>query len=598
MALLGYIANKHRATRPSRPQNGHRAKIRVATVSSTENVNLNSLKMVQDQLVATIEESAVGLEQFAADRNNGELLQKCIDGIKQISGTLNLLQLRGVDMLAQELVEQINDIPLGEEQNIDRQLDLLTSAFFILPRYLEYCLQTSRSMAVLLIPHINALRQLRRVPPLGESHYYPLEIPPAKAVGDAPAVGEDLSALARRLRHMYQVGLVNVLQNKQLRSSLGMMGRAMERLESISGGRPMAALWRVSAATLEALRAENMQMSVSRKRLFSALDREIKKLQQGGADALEQAPQEDLLRELLYLLALSRYTQGRAETVVRDYGLAPLPYTDAELTRELEFLKGPSAATIDSMGTVLKDELRSTKNILERAAQGGSELLHENDELVVTLKKVGDILAVVGLVTASNSLRLEIRKIQQWQKDSADVSADELLEVADTLLYVESAISGLGKVNLSDERLAQINATSREDIISSSQLAEAEELVLDEAESGLSMIKRALTSYVESNYDVGHIKNVCTSLNTIRGGMILLNRPRAAQTLAACVAFIEKSLLQSEKPAAVQHMLETFADAIISLEYYIDSLKQDRRADDSVLQVAEESLEALGHRVG
>lgn len=568
-------------------------------MSSTENVNLNSLKMVQDQLVATIEEAAVNLEQFAADRNNGELLQKCIDGIKQISGTLNLLQLRGVDVLAQELVEQITDIPLGEEQDIDRQLDLLTSAFFILPRYLEYCLQTSRSMAVLLIPHINELRQLRRAPPLTESHFYHLDIKPVTLNGrqETAPPGEDLGGLARRLRHMYQVGLVNVLQNKQLRGSLGMMGRAMERLESISGGRPKATLWWVSAAALEALRSENMQMSVSRKRLFSTLDREIKQLQKGGAPALEQAPSEELLRDLLYLLALSRYSQGRAEAVVREYGVEPLPYTDAELTRELEFLKGPSAATIHSMGTVLKDELRSTKNILERAAQGGSELLHENDELVVTLKKVGDILAVVGLVTASNSLRAEIQKIQQWQKTGADVSAEELLEVADTLLYIESSISGLGKINLSDERLAQINATSRQEIISTSQLAEAEDLVLDEAESGLSMIKRALTSYVESNYDVGHIKNVCTSLNTIRGGMTLLNRPRAAQTLAACVAFIEQSLLKSEKPAGVQHMLETFADAIISLEYYIDSLKQDRRADDSVLQVAEESLEALGHRV-
>lgn len=568
-------------------------------MSSTENVNLNSLKLVQDQLVATIEQAAVRLEEFAADRNNGELLQNCIDGIKQISGTLNLLQLRGVDLLAQELVEQITDIPLGEEQNTNRKLDVLTSAFFILPRYLEYCLQTSRSMAVLLIPHINELRQLRKAPPLPESYFYTLEPEPIySGKGQSSTVlGEDLPPLVRRLRHMYQVGLVNLLQNKQQRASLGMMGRAMERLESISHGRPRAGLWWVAAAMFEALRAANMDIGVGRKRLFSALDRHIKQLQSAGPEGLEQPPEPSLLKEMLYLIALSRASGARTDAVVKAYGLEPLPYTDAELVRELEFLKGPSAATINSMGAVLKDELRSIKNILERAAQGGTELLRESPELLETLKKVADILSVVGLVSPSNSLKEEIQKIQRWQKSDETIDPDELLAVADTLLYIESSVSGLGKMNLSDERLAKLNATSRDEIIANSQLAEAEELVLEEAESGLAMIKRALTSYAESNYDVGHIKNVATTLTTIRGGMILLNRPRSAAVLNSCSRFIEESLLKSEQPAAVRHMLENFADAIISLEYYIDSLRQDRNTDDSVLQVAEESLAALGYPV-
>ena len=568
-------------------------------MSSTENVNLNSLKLVQDQLVATIEQAAVRLEEFAADRNNGELLQNCIDGIKQISGTLNLLQLRGVDLLAQELVEQITDIPLGEEQNTNRKLDVLTSAFFILPRYLEYCLQTSRSMAVLLIPHINELRQLRKAPPLPESYFYTLEPEPiCSGTGlNSTVLGEDLPPLVRRLRHMYQVGLVNLLQNKQQRASLGMMGRAMERLESISHGRPRAGLWWVAAAMFEALRAANMDIGVGRKRLFSALDRHIKQLQSAGPEGLEQPPEPSLLKEMLYLIALSRASGARTDAVVKAYGLEPLPYTDAELVRELEFLKGPSAATINSMGAVLKDELRSTKNILERAAQGGTELLRESPELLETLKKVADILSVVGLVSPSNSLKEEIQKIQRWQKSDETIDPDELLAVADTLLYIESSVSGLGKMNLSDERLAKLNATSRDEIIANSQLAEAEELVLEEAESGLAMIKRALTSYAESNYDVGHIKNVATTLTTIRGGMILLNRSRSAAVLHSCSRFIEESLLKSEQPAAVRHMLENFADAIISLEYYIDSLRQDRNTDDSVLQVAEESLAALGYPV-
>jgi len=43
--------------------------------------------------------------------------------------------------------------------------------------------------------------------------------------------------------------------------------------------------------------------------------------------------------------------------------------------------------------------------------------------------------------------------------------------------------------------------------------------------------------------------------------------------------------------------LETFADAIISLEYYLDALKLNKNADTSVLQIGEESLQALGYPV-
>jgi hypothetical protein len=263
----------------------------------------------------------------------------------------------------------------------------------------------------------------------------------------------------------------------------------------------------------------------------------------------------------------------------------------------MEFLKGPSVNTINSMAAVLTDELHSTKNILERAAQSGAELLTESPELLDTLKKIADILAIVGLVSPSNSLKQEIEKIQRWQTSGEAVNASDLLGVADTLLYVESTIAGLGKSNLSDEKLAKINALSRDDVMSNNQIAEAEKLVIDEVESGLSMVKRALSAFSESNYDKAHISNISATLDSVRGGLFVLGLPRAAKVIAGCIKFIDESLLEGEQQAAIQHMMDTFADAIISLEYYLDSLKVDKNADTDVLRIAEESLEALGYKV-
>jgi hypothetical protein len=408
---------------------------------------------------------------------------------------------------------------------------------------------------------------------------------------------EELPGLVRRLRHMYQTGLLKLLQGAQIRPSLGIMARALERLEGVTAGSQISNLWWLGGAVLNAMSEQRLQLTKGRKLLFSALDREIKRLQFEGKAAIARAPDKALIKELIYLIALSRADNDKARNIVMAYGVKPLGYSEAELSREMEFLKGPSANTLNSMAAVLSDELRSTKNILERAAQGGPELLNESPEFLETLKKVAEILAVVGLVSPSNSLKQEIVRITHWQQTKAAISPEELLGVADTLLYVESAISGLGKINLSDEKLAHINALSRDDVMANSQIAEAEGLVIEEAESGLAMVKRALSAFIESNYDKGHINNIVGTLDTVRGGMFVLGLPRAAKVVAACLEFIEESLLQGEQQAAVQHMLETFADAIISLEYYLDSIKLDKNADTSVLQIAEESLEALGYKV-
>lgn len=566
-------------------------------MSTNEPLNLASLKMVQDELVATIEQAAMRLEQFTNDRANGELLQDCIDGIKQIRGTLSLIQLKGVDLLANELVEHITDITLDAEPKNDRKLELLTSAFFILPRYLEYCTQTSRSMAMLLIPYINELRLARKATPLPESHYFHFDPPQITRSVNAAVSTENFSALVRRLRHMYQTGLLKLLQGAQIKPSLGIMIRALERLEGVCGSSQLSNLWWLSGAVLQEVSDQRLQLTKSRKLLFSALDREIKRLQFEGTAVLGRAADKTMVKELLYLIALSHSTSDKATTILNTYGVKRLAYSEAELKRESEFLKGPSANTLNSMAAVLSDELRSTKNILERAAQGGTELLKESPELLETLKKVAEILSVVGLISASNSLKQEIDRISGWQHSDVHISSEELLGVADTLLYVESSVSGLSKANLSDERLAEINSLSRDDVMANSQLAEAETLVIEEAESGLAMVKRALSSFIESNYDKGHIKNIVGTLDMVRGAMFVLSLPRAERVVSGCLQFIDDSLLHNEQPAAVQHILETFADAVISLEYYLDSIKIDKAADTSVLQIAEESLEALGYKV-
>lgn len=567
-------------------------------MTQSVNINLSSLNLVHDELLSTIEQAAVKLEQFAAGMDDSELLQACIEGMQQISGTLRLVQLHGADMLAREALALANDITVGDD-NMEKRLSSLSDAFFVVPRYLEYTMQSRRAMPILLIPTINELRQARGQKPIEESYFFEVDVERGKQLaGQGSAVlSEDLSALVRRLRHMYQVGLLNVFQGKLVKPSLGMMQRAMQRLAAVSGNRPLAPLWHVAGAALEAMADEDLDINRSRKLLFGAIDREIKSLQQQGQVALDREAPKNLLKECVYLVTVSGASGETARHIMDVFAVQALNYVDRELSRQRELLLGPSAATVHSVAVVLREELNKVKNILERASQSGVEAISDFDELLSMLNKVAEILNVVGLVSPSNALKEEITNVESWRESPSTVDSNSMVEVADVLLYIESTVSGLEMSNLSDDKLAKANSIARQDVIASSQLAEAELTVLQEAENGLALVKRALNAFSESNYDSGHIRNVSSTLNSVRGGMAVLNLSRGSKVVAACVSFVSETLLHSEQRDALQHLLETFADAVIGLEYYLDAVKSDRNAGDSILEIAEESLAALGHPV-
>lgn len=562
-------------------------------MSSTDTINISSLNMVHDELIATIEQAALSLEQFAQDGDNADLLQSCIESIQQIRGTLNLIQLRGINLLADEILQHITDITLGEKIANYSRLDQITTSFFVLPRYLEYCTQSGQGMPSLLLPTINELRALRNQKLLPESYYttiQPLAINPTDV-----QLSDDAVQLVRRLRHMFQTGLLNVVKDIQIIPSLKIMIRALERVGGIIPGTTLASFFTMAGLVLQSFQSNELQLTRSRKLLLSAIDREIKRFQFEGAQVVNRKQDEALEHELLYLLQISHSQNPEAASYLQSRGLTFSQFSETDLKREYELLRGPSSKTVSSMVSVIREEINNLKNSIERAALGGAELLAESPEFLESLKNMAEILKVVGLSAPAEGLHAEIEKIVSWQTTKTPVTREDLTGIADTLLYVESTVSTLEQASLSDGKVAEINTMSRDKAMSNSQLYEAEKIVIDEIEAGLVLVKRGLSSFIESNFDKGHINNLQGTLDSVRGGMLVLGLNRAAKIVAACLSFVENELLAGEPHPSIRHQLETYADAIISLEYYVDAVKLDRQADGSVLQIAEESVLALGY---
>ena len=566
---------------------------------TADTASFQSLNVIRDELVAPIEQAARDLEVFVTEGRDVGSLHACIAGIKQILGILRLLEFKGASLLAEELLTLAERIqPSATGDSFEKQLELVSNTFFVLSRYLEYVQQTERKLPVLLIPYVNELRKFRREPPYPESHYFHADMQkmPSVPTSDAIEVGDaEFAPLLVRLRHMYQLGLLGVLRNKQPNASLGLMRRSLIRLQRLGNERPLSLLWWMANLAIDCIIQQQMELIEPRKVLLSRIDRIIRQVQKGGKASYQATAPKGLIKELLYIILLSGVENEQIGHLRRAYGIKPLPYNDRILAKERQSLRGPSAQTISSLVRVLKIEINNIKKVLESAAQG-SQMIDDVEGLNESLRKIAETTAIVGLVGPSSILKGEIELVNQWQ-NYKEISEEELNRSAKVMLYMESAVNAMEFDSLSSDAMSNTSEESQNQMIASNELAQAERIVLQECESGILLTKRAITAYSESNFDPGHISNIVKTLNTVRGGFLMLKRARAAAVIGRGVAFVDDVLLHGDTPAALKELLETFADAIISVEYFLDTSNTAARLDDAVLQVAEESLAALGYQV-
>lgn len=558
---------------------------------------VNSLKLVRAELLATIEIAAKDIEVFFGNTTDGGRLQQSIESLQQISGTLAMLQMEGPQCLSDALLAVAQDITPGENAVDEATVHALTGGFFLLPRYLEFLQNTNIDRPQLLLPHINELRACSDQPPLMDSYFfsvpqYPKSVSSVQEVTAASSVEvTDRGESARRLRHMYQIGLVAVLQNKPMKPPLNMMCLALERLANLYNPEAIATLCSAASLALKTSLFSHCEMTKNRKLALINLEKTLRRMHKIDPDGKSTLLPRPLAKEFIYWCAVNpgdEATDLAVSKLLSVFGVTRPEYTVDQLHKEAELLAGPSLSTIQSVISVFEEEIEAAKRMLELGAE--AEDYSEFGELEKLLNKLTEILSMVGLSNPSTRLKEQAQRVAEIAQGETPPEKRTLSDIADALLHIENSV-------ISFKNQAGYKTSDAEESSASMvdhQLAQAELIVLSEAENGLTVVKRALSAFAESNFDRVHIANVAKTLGTIKGGMMLMHRSRCAQVVGLAEQFIEQELMTQEHPSVLQQLLETFADCVISLEYYITALQTDKNTDDGILQIAEESLTALG----
>ncbi|MDX1754982.1 MAG: chemotaxis protein [Marinobacter sp.] len=566
-------------------------------VQSSLATKSQSFDLVKSEIEQTIRQSETSLERFQENRESGEDLQNCVDFLNQLRGIFVLVELRGGSLLCQEAVSLANDVPVGANDDKNVLLTSLNSALFILRRYVEYYHQQREDHPELLLPVINELREARREKPYPESCFFDLDVKHrpdfCAAMPVEPFEGDEreFEIMARRMRLTLQVALLGILRNRNEVVSKKLISRAAKGFVRLCAGEPMAQMWCLVATVADTMLDRAMGFSKARKRLLMRIERYSREIVYVGKVAAGKQAPDSLFKELIYLLYRSGSGNPEVSSILAAFKLSPADYSDSMFEAHSKRLYGPGKDVLQSLSTALQEELNQLKDKLDIIERGIEPDLAELAGIAGTLERLGNTLVMLDLKKLAGAARVEAGKLRQWEQDSRLPGEDELYGLADSVLAIEGAIIQMVQHGITSETdaLAQAQSTREESLY----LKEAFYVVADEARSALTLAKRAITAFVESNYDKLHLANLPATLHSIWGGLELVEDTKAAGVLNRVAASIQHNLLD-EKEAPSSQVLEALADALTSLEYYIEGVgnRDDRNPD--LLKLAESSLDDVG----
>ncbi|WP_331345010.1 Hpt domain-containing protein [Cellvibrio sp. UBA7661] len=564
-----------------------------------DNRNFAALDWLIHEISETLKEARQALESYVENPKDATRIRFCLTHIHQVHGSLQMVEFYGAAMLASEMEQLTQAMVAGTVANSNEAQEVLMRAILQFPLYLEQVKSSRKDNPLVVLPLLNDLRAVRGESLLTDTKLFVPNLTPAKKVSGArlPVTQDNVQfqAMVLKLRQMYQYAASGFIRGVNPEENLAYLQKAFSRLQKLTHGTARFALWDISLALVEAIEIDAIEISVAVKNLLRQLDKEIKVLAVHGIKALNSFTNDELIKNLLYYVARAgKHAPGfppnsQLQRVYETYQLEEALLEGKEGGEDTEnMLSVPDAEAMRSVVGALKEELALIKSSLDICLAGGDTHAALGDALPI-VKRVADTMAVLGLGDLRKRILEQGAALDLVVESNSQLTDDQLLAIASQLISIENALDGLSETG-------SVDTGNSDD--SDITLSRAKESVLRESRNGLEHAKDAIIEYIASQWNRQHLQTVPTTLREIRGGLDIIPLPRPARILGACARFIEEQLLEQEATPQWS-TLDTLADAITSVEYYLERLSSGGRKEenDLLLSVAEDSVASLGYAV-
>lgn len=567
-----------------------------AQAGPASQLSSQTLDAVAREINVSLGEARIALEAFVEATANAQLLQRCRNELAQVQGVLRALEIHGAALLAEEMhqVCLYLEATLESRKNQNEALDALMRAIVQLPTYLDRVLAGGRDMALVLLPLLNDMRAVRGSPLLSEGTLLSLNLKSDRgAEPQVPAPGEETLTVAnwaRKLRTQFQSGMVGWIRGERVEQHLDTLASVASRFEKIATTQALFQLWWVAGAVIEALRERGLDGGVSVKRLLGLADREIKRLYEQGEPRYASHPPVELLNNLLYYVARSTNTGPRVAAVRESFRLGELLPVDESVEQERENLSAPSIKLMQTVGAAIREDLAKVKDVLDIFVRRGGAAPEELGPQVELLRKIGDTLGVLGLGEQRSRVQAEIVKLEALVATQEKPSESALIDIAATLIQIEDRLDDdlVGKI------LPRGLANDGSGTVVDADFQQVQAAVLRECVVNLARVKEYVAQQVGGNLDTAGFDAWQDLMRGMQSGLAMLGKTRAESAVTRITAHLKRIMQSGGGPAAMAGLgLDRLADAIVSVEYYMETLQAGRTDPWYMLDNAESALAAV-----
>jgi chemosensory pili system protein ChpA (sensor histidine kinase/response regulator) len=554
----------------------------VASEAVVTDLAVQTRQAAAREVTAALSECRAVLESYVEQTGNRALLEQCIRELHQARGALQLLEIHGAALLAEEM-EQVGRYLLGSSSEARKQaeaLDALMRAVVQLPVYLERVLAGGRDMALVLLPLLNDLRAVRGSALLSEGTLLLLNL------------RSDRKPLARKSAS----GLVGWIRSEEPDDNLDTLASVSLRMEQVARSQPVFQLWWVVGALIEALRDGGVEPSVAVKRLLGLADRELRRLYELGETKYAAQPPVELLNNLLYYVARATSDGPQVQAVRESFRLNELLPVDEEVERERDSLSAPSVKLMHTVADAIREDLGKLKEVLDLYMRRGGRQVDELKPQLEVLRKLGDTLGVLGLGQLRSRIQEAHRLLEGMVtgRGGASANAVQLTDVAAILIKVDDNLDEhlvgqiLPRVPAAEDAARAEDGHGEPDV----DFRQVQAALLRECAVNLMRIKDAVAQNVNGSLDTAAVDNWPELLRGIKAGLLMLGRQRAAEMLDQIGTQLKRVMLPGGTTLSGVY-LDRLADAIVSVEYYIETVQAGRSDPWYMLDNAQRCIEFL-----
>lgn len=551
----------------------------------------SALRWIRGELDQTVREARIALEDFVEGQH--ARLQTGIDLLHHVHGALDMVQVYGGAMLADEMEQLALAMFQGQVKRPDAAAEALMLGMVQLPAYIEKVEGGGADVPLVLLPLMNDLRAAREAPLVSETSLFAPKLNTVIAAETVrPGSGNrDLPQLIHHQRSHYHKALLHWIRGQDVATALTQIRDVLDTLHSAAGTARLRRLLDAGEALAKALLDDGQAPAPAAKPLFSKLDRVFKQVMDQGEEAAMLDFPVDLLKNMLYYVARSSSQDPAVLAVKQTADLANNFPEQMHQGLAAGSLGGPDRELFQAVGDALAQDLGSVKDQLDLFMRSDRKQQARLTGLAQPIQRIGDTLGMVGRGDLRTRLKRRCEELRAVETSGEVMPDEQLMTLAGDLLFVESALAGLAG-GASPDSAAD---AAVEPSLSAGEMRQHVRAAVDEALVELARTKDTILQFLEQPEQVQQLIDVPSRLHMVAGVLQMLELPEAGRLLGDLKPYIA-SLASGQEQAPDAQRRDALADVIVSAELYMQSAIEPGADRAQLLAFAEAALERLGLR--